>query len=463
MSSQLGLMGLGTMGSALARNLASRGFHVSVWNRSPEKTEDFIRHFGESGFTGSPSLEEFVESLEKPRKIILMVPAGGPVEELLQDLLPLLELGDAVMDGGNEHFRDTERFQESYITKGVLLLGCGISGGEEGALKGPSLMPGGDPQAWESFRPFLEAIAAEDFFGKACVSYMGKGGAGHFVKMIHNGIEYAEMQMLAEIYDVLKNLFRLSNDEIAEVFNDWNESELNSYLLQASVDVLKQKEADLFLLDVISDEAGQKGTGVWTVEEALKLGVAAPSITEALFIRMLSNQTHVRRPLHAQFKEEAPVPNQTVGNFTELAEKALLHLRLAHFDQGFSLLREGNAYYEFGIDLSEVARIWQGGCIIRSKILAPLNSALKEPADSLFLYGFAETIFKEGLPALRQILSLTTGLGFATPVMSAGLQYIETLKRDRLPTTFIQALRDRFGSHGYQRIDREGVFHSQWK
>lgn len=463
MSSQLGLMGLGTMGSALARNLASRGFHVSVWNRSPEKTEDFIRHFGESSFTPTRSYEDFVNSLKSPRKIILMVPAGNAVEEILSDLLPALDPGDTVMDGGNEHFRDTERFQELFKAKGVHLLGCGISGGEEGALKGPSMMPGGDPEAWESFRPFLEAIAAEDFAGKACVAYMGKGGAGHFVKMIHNGIEYAEMQMLAEIYDILKNLFRLSTDEIAAIFSDWNEGALNSYLIQASIDVLKQKEGELPLLDLISDEAGQKGTGVWTVEEALKLGVAAPSITEALFVRMLSNETHVRRPLHSKFHEEYPTPNQTVGNFTELTEKALMLLRLAHFEQGFSLLREGSAYYGFGIDLSEAARIWQGGCIIRSKMLAPLTLALKDPVDSLFLTSFAEPIFKESLPALRQLIAFVASLGFATPVISAGLQYIETLKRDRLPTTFIQGLRDRFGSHGYQRIDREGVFHSKWK
>ena len=462
MSSQVGLIGLGTMGSALARNLASRGFRVSLWNRTHKKVGEFVKKYGSETFYGAVNFEDFLESLERPRHVIVMIPSGKPTEEVLEQLRETLHEGDTVMDGGNSHFKDSDAYGKKLLEKGIYFLGTGISGGEEGALKGPSLMPGGSREAWEEFEPLLNAISAEDFNGKACNAFMGTNGAGHFVKMVHNGIEYAEIQMLAEAYDFLKTLYRLEHDEIADIFSAWNEGSLNSFLLEISIEVLRRKEEGRPLLDLISDAAGQKGTGRWTSEEALALGVPLPSITGAVFARETSSLKTLRSELAALYPVRMEVPNILVSEFVEHLEKALVVTRLSNFEQGISLLKAAEEHYHFGLRIPEALRLWQGGCIIRNNLLRDMHASLLGENRSLYGALFAQKMIQKNLKSLQLVVS--TGVLHSIPLFafSGALSHFDAFRHAHLPANFIQGLRDRFGAHGYERTDKEGTFHTDW-
>ncbi len=452
------------MGTALARNLASRGYKVSVWNRTHQRVVDFMQVHGGESFYGAEHVEDFVESLETPRKIILMVPAGPATEEVLNMLLPALAEGDALMDGGNAYFKDTERFQAELKERGVLFLGTGISGGEAGALTGPSLMPGGPEAAWRLFEPLLNKIAAEDFEGKACVAYMGQGGAGHYVKMVHNGIEYAEMQALAEAYDLITSLYKLSQEEVAGIFERWKQGPLASFLLDISVEVLSQRDlTGELLLPHILDKAGQKGTGIWTSEQALTLGVATPALTAAVFARGLSQEKDRRMALSPLLATPELAPPLLLPDFVLALEHALLLARLIHFAQGLELLKAANAEYDFGIPLPEVLRVWQGGCIIRTQVLKDLYGVvLENPSAHLFEVPALQTQMRFYAPALRTVLATAAPRGVPLFVLGADLNYLEAYRRAILPAHFIQGLRDRFGLHGFERTDRPGTFHGDW-
>ncbi|MBU0981205.1 NADP-dependent phosphogluconate dehydrogenase [Patescibacteria group bacterium] len=462
MKSSLGLIGLGTMGSALARNIASHGFKLSVWNRTEEKINKFINEFGKDNFYPSLSLEDFVESLEKPRKIIIMVPAGPPTLEVIKDLLPLLAKGDSIMDGGNAFFKDTEEIQIELQKIGIQYLGTGISGGEEGALKGPSIMPGGTKKAYSAFETVLQKIAAADFSGKSCVSYMGNGGAGHFVKMVHNGIEYAEIQMLIEAYDLLKKLYKLPNEEIANIFKKMNEGILGSFLLEISIEVLQKKEDGQDLLDLILDTAGQKGTGTWTAEEALKLEVPIPTILSAVFVRQISNETQKRKQLESLYPIQERTPNLTISEFSEHLENALITTRLLNYEQGFELLKKADKTYKFNLNFAEIARVWQGGCIIRSKILKDIHTAQKKHLNSLLQSDFAHNSIVKNIKSLRLITQTAIDFNVTVPAFSSAIYYFDAIRRSRLSVNLLQGLRDRFGAHGYARTDKEGFFHTKW-
>ncbi len=462
MKSSVGLIGLGTMGAALARNIASRGVQISVWNRSRDKMAEFAEKFSNENFCIPSDFEEFIESLDKPRKIILMVPAGDAMNSVMNTLLGFLEAGDTVMDGGNSHFRDTEIYQRELSAKGINFLGTGISGGEIGALKGPSIMPGGSKEAWQAFEPILNAISAEDFSGKACVSYMGSAGAGHYVKMIHNGIEYAELEMISEAYDFFHSIYRLKNDEIADIFSKWNDGKLSSYLTDITVNVLRQKDGDHNLIDLISDKAGQKGTGLWTGEESLHLGVPALSITSAVYMRILSSNKDSRIELNKFYPKHEEVPNMIVPELVDHFEKALLMTRLINFEQGFEILRAADLQYKFGLNLAEISRIWQGGCIIRNTLLKEIHEAFILRNDSLYHSEFAQELIKDCEKSLRIILGISVKYGLPMIAFSSALTHFDTSRRISLPTNLIQGMRDFFGAHGYERIDRDGKFHTDW-
>ncbi len=463
MASHIGIMGLGTMGSALARNIASRGYKVSVWNRTHEKVTEFITKYGDQSFYGAEHIEDFVESLDKPRKIILMVPAGAATEDALQNLVRALEEGDSVMDGGNAYFKDTDRFQAQLKEQGVIFLGCGVSGGEQGALYGPSLMPGGERQAYDYFEEILSKIAAEDFNGKACVAYMGKGSAGHYVKMVHNGIEYAEMQMLAEAYDLLKRIYKLPQEEILQIFRNLDEGRLNSYLTHIALDVLEKKEGDLPLLDLIADKAGQKGTGLWTSQEALTLGVAAPALVGAVFARGLSSLKDLRLDLAQKMPSMEVAPSMMLTDFVSDLESALHLSRVLNFAQGLELLRAADTEYHFELNTPEILRVWQGGCIIRADLLKELHEVFVQyPTESLFKSAWFQKTVQENFQSLRRVVSMATARGVPLFVLGANLSYLESLRSAVLPANLIQGLRDRFGAHGFERLDQPGNFHAQW-
>ena len=462
MTSNLGLIGLGTMGKSLARNIASRGFSLSLWNRTTEKINEFVDEFPDENFYAPQSFEDFVESIERPRRIILMVPAGDPTADLIKKLAPILDKDDAIMDGGNAIYKVTEIYQKQLEEKGIHLLGVGISGGEEGALKGPSIMPGGPVEAWEEFEEVQTKIAAEDFNGKACVSHMGKGGAGHYVKMVHNGIEYAEMQMLAEAYQMLKELYKLSHNEIADIFEKWSEGRMASYLTDISVDVLRKKEDGKELLDLILDKAKNKGTGVWTTQEALRLGVPSPTIAGAVFMRGFSNSLEERKKLDGLYPRLEQSPEMTLSEFTEHLEKALFATRLANFEQGFAILRAADKEMHYGLNFSEITRIWQGGCIIRSAILKDMNLAFSQKVQNLYFTEFAHTALVECQKSWKLIVNTAVKHSIPMLSISGGLSHFEASRRGRSSANFIQGLRDRFGSHTYERIDQEGSFHSEW-
>ena len=462
-----GLIGLAVMGQNLARNIDRNGFALTVHNRTAAKTDEFLHGPAQgTAIRGAGTLKDLVAGLKRPRKILLMVQAGQAVDAVLDELAPLLDPGDLVMDGGNSHYRDTARRAEQMEGKGLLYLGVGVSGGEEGALLGPSLMPGGQRRAWELARPLLEPIAARAADGTPCVAYMGPSGAGHFVKMIHNGIEYGDMQLIAEVYDLMTSLLDLSAPEQAEVFAGWNQGPLASFLIEVAANVLAYKDPDTGrpLVDLILDKAGHKGTGRWTIESALELGAAAPTLTAAMEARILSGVRDERLRAAALLAgpELSAPPDR--GAFIADLEQALYAAKICSYAQGFAILSAASRQWGWDLDLGEAARVWRAGCIIRAAFLDDVTQAFRaDPAPAnLLLAPFFTQALADRHQALRRVAAASVTAGVPTPALTASLAYYDAFRSARLPANLIQAQRDYFGAHTYQRIDRDGVFHTQW-
>lgn len=460
---QIGLMGLGTMGGNLARNIASRKITISLFNHNPDKVNRFLDAHGTKEMSGHSTIEQFVGSLEKPRKIILMVPAGAAVDETLASLVDYLEKGDIVIDGGNSYCKDTIRRQATLKKIGVHVIGAGISGGEEGALRGPSIMVGGEKGAWKAIAPILKKIAAKDFQGGTCAGYMGAGAAGHYVKMIHNGIEYAIMQMIAEAYSMLRTHYKLTNEQIAEFFEVCNEGQLQGYLFEIVPPILRKKEGKKYLVDLILDAAKNKGTGKWTSQEALDVGAPLPAITQAVFARYTSTDKKLRVALSSMRSVRKAKPSQPLEKFLSDLEKTLYAACLMAYAEGLYLLKKADEDYGLELDMAEVIRVWQGGCIIRSKILRDLEIAKKEIAGSHFLMN-KKSIQKVEKCRPSWIDTITESLraGVPTPAITATLQYFDAMTSAQLPANLIQGMRDFFGAHTYERSDRPGIFHTEW-
>ncbi|HLH74048.1 MAG TPA: NADP-dependent phosphogluconate dehydrogenase [Chloroflexota bacterium] len=465
--SDIGLIGLAVMGENLALNMANHGFKVSVYNRTAERTRT-LANGRAKGTTIQPTydLKEFVASLAKPRRIFLMVQAGAPVDSVLAQLRPLLEAGDIVMDGGNSYYKDTERRTKEMEAAGFHYFGVGVSGGEAGALEGPCIMPGGSRAAYPLIEPILTAIAAKVSDG-ACVAYMGPGGAGHYVKMVHNGCEYAIMQLIAETYDVLRTAYGLGAVALADVFRRWNDGKLNSYLIEITAKVLAfvDPETKQPLVDLILDRAGQKGTGKWTSQDALDLGVTIPNIDAALWGRNISALKDER--VHASTVLTGPrlpaLPSDQA--VLDTIEDALYTGIIISYAQAMAMLRAASHEYSYDLNLSEIARIWKGGCIIRSKLLDPIQAAFKRDPDLANL--LVDSEFSGNLNQLqasvRSVVRQGIERGIPLPAFGASLAYFDSYRRAQLPVNLIQAQRDFFGAHTYQRIDRPGTFHTDWE
>ncbi len=463
----IAVVGLGVMGQNLALNIERHGFRVSVYNRTASVTERYVaeRARGKS-IQPYTSVGDLVASLRRPRKVLLMVKAGPPVDAVLEDLLPLLEPGDIVLDGGNSHFADTTRRAERLMQSGLHFLGVGISGGEEGALHGPSLMPGGEAQAYAAVEPILTAIAARAPDGTPCAAYLGPGGAGHYVKMVHNGIEYAALQLIAETYDLLHRGLRLPSSRIAEIFADWNQGELASYLTEITAAVLRRTDPDTGqpLVEVIVDQAEQKGTGRWTAQEALELGVPVPTLTASVEARSLSALRDER--LRAAELLPGRPPSRTGQQLTDVdaCRQALFAGLLTAYAQGFALLRAASAAHQFGLDLAQVAGIWRAGCIIRASLLEDILTAYRQEPDlpNLMVAANLRPRLLERQAAWRQVLRAMIEWNLPAPATAASLAYFDGYRSARLPANLIQAQRDFFGAHTYQRLDRPGSFHTDW-
>jgi 6-phosphogluconate dehydrogenase len=462
----IGVVGLAVMGSNLARNLASReGNVVAVYNRTFARTETLLAEHPEAGFLGATTIDEFVASLAKPRTAIIMVQAGAGTDAVISELAERFEPGDIIVDGGNALFTDTIRREKAISPTGIHFVGAGISGGEEGALKGPSIMPGGSAEAYATLGPILASIAAIAE-GEPCVTHVGTDGAGHFVKMIHNGIEYADMQLIAEAYDILRQAGGFSPAEIADIFSEWNRGELESYLIEITAEVLKQVDAKTGkpLVDVILDEAGSKGTGVWTVQTALNLGVPVSGIAEAVFARSLSSQSAQRAASH---NLPAVASTWTVTDraaFVEDVRRALYASKIVAYAQGFDAIRAGAAEYSWNIDLGAVSKIWRGGCIIRAQFLNRIAEAYDKDANllSLLLDPYFTDAVSRSAGAWRAVVSQAALAGIPVPAFGSSLSYYDGLRSPRLPAALVQGQRDFFGAHTYKRVDMPGIFHTLW-
>lgn len=464
-NAEVGLIGLAVMGANLARNISNNGFKTVVYNRTTEKMTQYIEEFGNENLIGKESLEDFVQSIARPRKIIILVKAGDAVDAVINQLIPLVEKGDMIIDCGNTNYRDTIRRTNDLNEKGIHFIGCGVSGGEEGALNGPSIMPGGSPESWEEMKEMWKAIAADDFLGGPCTAHIGEGGAGHYVKMVHNGIEYAVMQMIAEAYDMLKKMYGQTPDEIAKVFKRFNEGRLNSFLFEIAVPVLLKKDGSAHIIDVILDKAGQKGTGKWTAIEALDRGIGLSSISESVFARVNSSYKEDRVHLARSFPKPELQSETTLEEFIQLLEQSLYAGMLSCYAQGFELIKLASTEEGWKVNLSEVSRIWQGGCIIRAEVLQFLTDTYKasgKESPKLLELKEIQKAINGSLPAWRDIICLSVQAGIPTPALTSGLQYIDASTTERLPANMIQGLRDYFGAHTYERTDKEGSFHTDW-
>ncbi|SET38444.1 6-phosphogluconate dehydrogenase [Salinibacillus kushneri] len=464
---QIGVIGLAVMGKNLALNIESRGYSVSVYNRTAEKTDDFLHNEAKGkNFVGTRSVEEFVQSLERPRKILLMVKAGPATDTTIEALLPHLDKGDILIDGGNTLYEDTIRRNKELEEAGIHFIGTGVSGGEEGALKGPSIMPGGQKEAYDLVAPILEAISAK-VDGDPCVTYIGPNGAGHFVKMVHNGIEYGDMQLIAEAYYILKHVLGMNEDELHEVFAEWNKGELDSYLIEITADIFTKvdDETGKPMLDVILDKAGQKGTGKWTSKNALDLGVPLPLITESVFARFISSLKDER--VKASKTLNGPEISAYEGDRQELIEavrKALYMSKICSYAQGFAQMRAASKEYGWDLNYGDIAMIWRGGCIIRAQFLQKIKEAYdREPElENLLLDSYFKEIAEGYQSALREVVSIAIQNGISVPTFSSAIAYFDSYRSEDLPANLIQAQRDYFGAHTYERKDKEGVFHTNW-
>lgn len=465
MNQDIGIIGLAVMGENLALNIESRGYKVSVFNRSTEKTTKFMegRAVGKQ-FYGALSIADFCRSLAEPRKIILMVKAGDAIDHTIASLLPHLSENDIIIDGGNSNYEDSERRLTELSAKNILFVGSGISGGELGALHGPSIMPGGAEKAWPQIKPIFEAITAK--VGpeqEPCVTWVGNGGAGHFTKMVHNGIEYGDMQVICEGYDVAKRLLHLDNEAIASAFAKWNKERLQSYLMEISSEILIYKENGVSVVDLILDRAGQKGTGKWTAITALNETVPLNLITESVFSRYISAQKELRMELNQYYPQ--PKTDNSIGCKLEDIEGAMYASKLISYAQGFELMAKKSNEKKWGIHLAAVAKIWRGGCIIRSKFLDDIAFAFeKEQIETLLSSDFYKNILPEAIISLRKVVASASMNGIPVACMSAALAYYDAMRTDKLPANLLQAQRDYFGAHTYERVDkpRGEFFHTNW-
>lgn len=463
----VGVVGMAVMGANLARNLARNGFAPAVYNRTVSVTEEFLANEGKgTGILGTTSPAELVAALERPRRILLMVKAGPAVDAVIEEFAPYLEEGDILIDGGNSFFQDTERRSHDLANRGFHYVGMGVSGGEEGALWGPSLMPGGPAEAYAALEPMLTAIAAKSEYGP-CVTYIGPGASGHYVKMVHNGIEYGDMQMIAETYDIMRRVLGMSAAEIGEVFERWNEGKLESFLIEIAADVLKfvDKETSQALVDLILDEAEQKGTGRWTSQNSFELGTPTPVINAAVIARGLSSMKSQRveasEVLAGPESRDLSIDRDVlIGQL----ENALYFAKISSYAQGMALLKAASDDYNWDLNLSEIARIWTAGCIIRARLLKPIMDAYsdgKQPTNLMLDPYFTKEV-NDGQDDIRAVLSTTIAAGIPTPAMSWALNYYDSYRTASLPANLIQGLRDLFGAHTYKRVDKEGTFHTEW-
>jgi 6-phosphogluconate dehydrogenase len=462
---QIGVTGLAVMGRNLARNLARNGFSVALHNRTAARTRSLVEEHGDEGvFVPTESVEEFVAALERPRRVVIMVKAGGPTDAVIEELVPLLDEGDIVIDCGNAHFADTRRREAELRDHGLHFVGAGVSGGEEGALLGPSIMPGGSVESYKTLGPMFEKIAAQ-VDGTPCCVHVGPDGAGHFVKMVHNGIEYADMQLIAEAYHLLRDGLGASPKELAAIFADWNSGDLESFLIEITADVLGHVDAatGAAFVDVVVDQAEQKGTGRWTVQIALDLGVPVTGIAEATFARALSAHPEQRIAAQQALPGPGSVPQVDRETFVDDVRKALYASKVVAYAQGYDQMAAASAEYEWDLDLGAMATIWRGGCIIRARFLDRIKEAYatERPASLLVAPYFRDAV-ADGQEAWRRIVAHAALAGIPTPAFSSSLAYYDGLRSERLPAALIQGLRDFFGAHTYKRVDRDGTFHTMW-
>jgi 6-phosphogluconate dehydrogenase len=461
-----GMIGLGVMGRSLLLNIADHGYAAAGHDKDAEKVASLNEEAGDRKVKGFGDVKEFIQSLSKPRAIMMLVPAGKIVDAVIEELTPLLDKGDILIDGGNSHFTDTNRRVDELEAKGLHFFGMGVSGGEEGARRGPSMMPGGDKDAYNVMKPIFEAIAAK-VDGAPCVTYIGPGASGHFVKMVHNGIEYGIMQLLAETYEIMKKGLKLDNDAIGKIFTDWNNGRLQSFLLDITKDIFKFKApgTDHLLLDDIKDEARAKGTGKWTSQSAMDLQAPIPTVDTAVAMRDLSKYKALRTKAAAIYSTN---DNQTIeGNIDELLtalEQAFYFTMIISYAQGMHMLSKASEEYKYQLKLDEIAKIWRGGCIIRSKFLENIYGAYGKDKglEHLLLDGDVATLVKGTLPGIRKIVSSAVNAGIAAPAYAASLEYFDAFRSERMPSNLTQAQRDYFGAHTYELIGKEGTFHTQW-
>jgi 6-phosphogluconate dehydrogenase len=464
MQYSIGLIGLAVMGKNLAYNIADRGFPIAVYNRSAEKTREAEAEYAKDTLKGFFSLEEFISALESPKKVMLMVKAGSAVDESIEQLLPLLSAGDVIIDGGNSHYEDTERRTEYLKEKGLLYLGTGVSGGEEGARNGPAIMIGGSKEAYELVKPVFHAISAKAD-GEDCCGFVGNGGAGHFVKMVHNGIEYADMQLIGESYAILQRLLGLSALELSNVFGQWNTGELESYLISITSEIFKKtdNETGKPLVDLILDKAGQKGTGKWTGQISLELGSPVPAITSAVYDRFLSAKKE-ERVNASKIYSRTPMLHKADTSLIESVRRALYASKICAYAQGFSMLKDASNTYGWNLNYAQIAKIFRGGCIIRAKFLTELAKEFtldNNLASILISPYFAKTI-QTYEKDWRKVISLAVENGIAAGAFTSSLSYFDNYRSAQMPMNLLQAQRDYFGAHTYERTDKDGIFHTRW-
>jgi len=463
----IGLIGLAVMGENLVLNMSDHGFKVAVYNRTVSKVDDFLANRAQGrDIVGAHSLEEFVGLLARPRKVMLMVKAGQAVDDFIQMLVPLLEPGDIIIDGGNSFFKDTIRRTRELEEKGLLYIGTGVSGGEEGARYGPSIMPGGSPEAWPHVKPILQAIAAKVADGSPCCDWVGPDGAGHFVKMVHNGIEYGDMQLISEAYFIMSTALGMPAEELHETFSRWNAGDLDSYLIDITARIFAKKDPETGrpLVDVILDTAGQKGTGKWTSQIALDLGISTPTITEAVFARCISAIKRERVAASRVLRGPQASYAGDRAAFVEAIRDALYASKICSYAQGFALMREASKEYGWGLNFGQIALMWREGCIIRARFLERIKEAFDAEPDlaNLLLAPYFRDAVQSAQDNWRRVVGEAVRMGIPVPAFSSAICYFDSYRRDRLPANLIQAQRDFFGAHTYERVDREGVFHTDW-
>lgn len=464
----IGLIGIAVMGENLALNIESKGFSIVVSSRKQDTVDTFLNGRAKGkNFAGTTDIKTLVSMLKKPRKVMLMIKAGNPVDQVIEQLIPLLDEGDVIVDGGNSLYTDTTRRTKYLESKGLLYIGTGVSGGEEGALIGPSIMPGGNKKAWPIVKPILQAIAAKVGDGQVCCDWVGEDGAGHFVKMVHNGIEYGDIQLITETYHMLKELLRLSNDEMSDIFSNWNETELDSYLIEITADILAYKEKDgSHLIDKILDTAGQKGTGKWTVNAALDEGIPLTLIGESVFSRFLSALKDERIEASKHYLKESKAFDEDKDTFINDLKQALYAAKILSYTQGFQLMKASANAYDWHLNYGGIALMWRGGCIIRSIFLDKIKQAFDKNPDlnNLLLDSYFKETMNRMIPSLRKVISKAVLYGIPVPAMSAALSYFDGYTTDRLPANLLQAQRDYFGAHTYERVDKDRgeFFHTNW-